>query len=75
MIPPWKKHLQASSDFRMIQEAKQGLEDVLRNYNTMRRTQEREEDWRVKTFKFQMKKIVYLSKHRMMHYLGNRYKT
>ena len=38
------KHPQASAVMRMINEAKQGLEDVLRHNDATRRTQEREED-------------------------------
>ena len=42
--PEKNKHTQASANFRMINEDKQGLEDVLRHNDSMRRTQEIEED-------------------------------
>ena len=42
--PEKNKYSQAYAAFRMIQEAKQGLEDVLRHNDTIRRNQEREED-------------------------------
>ena len=42
--PDKNKHPQASAGFRMIYEAKQGLEDALRHNNAMGRTQEIEED-------------------------------
>ena len=42
--PDKNKHPQASDDFRMINEANQGLEDVLCHNDAMRRNQEREED-------------------------------
>ena len=42
--PDKNKHPQASTDFCMIRETKQGLEDVLRRNDTMKRTQERDED-------------------------------
>ena len=42
--PEKNKHPQASTEFRMINEAKQGLEDLFRHNYAMRRTQEREED-------------------------------
>ena len=38
------KHPQASSASRMINEATEGVEDILCHNDTMRRTQEREED-------------------------------
>ena len=40
--PEKNNYPQASADFRMIQEAKKGLEDVLHHNDTMRRTKERE---------------------------------
>ena len=42
--PGKNKHPQASATFRMIREANQGLEDLLRNIDAMGRTQEIEED-------------------------------
>ena len=37
--PDKNKHPQASDDFCMINEAKKGLEDLLRHNDEMRRTQ------------------------------------
>ena len=42
--PNKNKHPQDSAAFRMINKAKQGLEDLLCHNYSMRRTQEREED-------------------------------
>ena len=42
--PEKHKHPKAFASFCMIKEAKQGLEDVLRHNDKMRRTQETDED-------------------------------
>ena len=42
--PDKNNHPQASADFRMINEATQVLEYILRHNDKMMRTQEREED-------------------------------
>ena len=46
--PGENKHPQASAAFCMINEANQGLEDVLRHNDVIMRTQEREEIFNVK---------------------------
>ena len=56
--PDKNKHPEASADFCMINEAKKGLEDVLRHNDAMMRNQEREEDLQRQEEAWREEKII-----------------